>query len=224
LQGGKPFVRPFFKIRVLRLLNLERDFLSTLRLFIAVNLPQSICQGLAGLGRQMEAFGLGLRWVKPNAMHLTLRFLGCVEEDCLPAIKGAMDKAAFGREAFWLEARGLGAFPGAGNARVVWAGVHGGVEALKGLAASLDDALEQAGFARENRPFKAHLTIGRAKARPNPRALAEAIAKLGHYCLPPFLVDEAILYQSELKPSGPVYTALHRAKLKTASELLEAQK
>ena len=198
--------------------------MAALRLFIALDLPQSLCQSLAGLGRQMGQMGLGLRWVKQDAMHLTLRFLGDVEHERLPAIKGAMEKAAGATEAFWLEARGLGAFPGSSNARVVWAGVHGGVQALCSLAASLEDALEEAGFERENRPFKAHLTIGRAKSRPDPRILAQAIAELGHYCLEPFPVDKVLLFQSELKPLGPVYTALHRAKLKTANALLEAQR
>jgi len=196
--------------------------LKTLRLFIAVDMPQSLCKALAGLGRDMAACGLDLRWVKPTAMHLTLRFLGAVEEGRVPEIIRAMEEAVCGREAFLLAARGLGAFPGTSNARVVWAGVQGGVQALEGLAQRLDIALEKAGFERENRPFKAHLTIGRARNRPDPKALAGAIAGLGNYSCPPFFVNELVLYKSELKPAGPVYTVLHRSQLKPVNESPEA--
>ncbi len=112
-----------------------------------------------------------------------------------------------------VSARGLGFFPGLKRARVIWVGLTGEVHPLIEYQKAMDKALAEIGLPREKRPFKGHLTLARIKGRVDPGALAEIMEEFGGFKSEPFTVGEIILFRSQLKPAGPIYTALRRVAL-----------
>lgn len=193
-----------------------------IRTFVAVELGASLRQALAqvqaGLRSRLEkAAGSGVRiqWVRPDSIHLTLKFLGDIPEERVPEIHSTLGRMAARHTRFTLDVEGLGMFPDARAPRVLWIGLvdHGG--ALQRLAADVEAALDAIGFAPEPRPFHPHLTLARIKERSREagRALS-AGGMLAHEAKPGSLAVEAVsLMQSELRPSGAVYTELHRVPL-----------
>jgi 2'-5' RNA ligase len=140
-----------------------------LRLFVAIELPDDVRDALAraidGLKRAGAADGL--RWVRPEGMHLTLKFLGATPEDAVPAINTALRVAARGTPPLRLQPDGFGAFGGRRGLRVVWAGLTGDVDTLKALAANIDAALERLRIPREERALnRTSRSPARAKAPP----------------------------------------------------------
>jgi 2'-5' RNA ligase len=134
-----------------------------------------------------------------------LKFLGEVED--VPAVQAVLETVSI--PALRLGLDGLGCFPDARRARVLWAGLCGDVEALAALAAACEDALEDLGFAREARAFHPHVTIGRVKAPHAARALAERLPTI-ELRTPPAPVQEVAFYRSTLGPRGSVYDVVAR--------------
>jgi len=165
---------------------------------------------LAAEVERLRPLARDVAWVARDNLHLTLKFLGGVEPDRLDTLAETLTTAVARRPVFALTVRGLGAFPSRTRARVLWAGVDAGA-ALATLATGIDAAVEPLGFAREARPFSAHVTLGRVREpRPNPR-LAEALALddvLGRQ-----RVVRVSLMRSELSPRGARYTELATAAL-----------
>ncbi len=162
---------------------------------------------------ELKKADLPVKWVRPENIHLTVKFLGDVNPADLEKIGSAMQTAAALSAPFTLSARGLGAFPGVKKPRVLWCGLGGDVEALARMHSSLDEALAESGFEREARKFKAHLTLGRIKGRVNAEAMIDLISRHGHMASGPFACDRLCLYQSQLKPGGPVYSRLAEVPL-----------
>jgi 2'-5' RNA ligase len=193
----------------------------SLRLFIAIELPADVRSSLERLIRSLRDAGIdrGLRWVRPEGIHITLKFLGSTDEEDLPGIIAAIRTASSSATAFELTVEGVGSFGGPRSLRVIWAGVGGDTAALGTLAASMENALEPLGFARESRRFNAHLTLARVRedASPDERARLHALLKQQ---APParasFRVSTCSLMESQLKQGGAVYTQV-------ASFPLEAQ-
>ncbi len=188
-----------------------------LRAFIAVELPPAAREAIEGVTREMRSrAGDGVRWVRPEGVHLTLKFLGDIAADSVPSISQALDRCAAPAAPFDLFLEGVGAFPNARRPRVVWIGLDGGLEPLLNLQQSIEGELEALGFARERRAFTPHLTLGRVRDRVSPaqsRALSEA---LGGVRVEPDVklpVGEVSLIKSDLQPSGAVYTRLYAAGL-----------
>ena len=176
----------------------------TLRCFIALPLPASYQQGLEQLTAKLRQ-GLRSRitWTRTGNWHLTLKFLGQTPESGLDALKVALSSVAF--EPFLLQAGQAGFFPNDKKPRVIWTGLIQGADQSRELAARIEDAVEPLGFAREQRPFRAHLTLGRVKdgARDDWRKVLET-ARAAEW--PPVEIREFVLYRSELTPQGPRYT------------------
>jgi 2'-5' RNA ligase len=186
----------------------------TLRAFIAFRLPDPIVVFIRELQAELKRRPeLRLKWVRPESIHLTLKFLGNIRPEAVDPIAAVMDETAAACPPLSLSAKGLGAFPTPKKARVVWLGLSGETHPLIGLQKELDRRLEPLGFPRETRPFKAHLTMGRAKGRVDPQALVEAITAGAESASPEFPADRLILFKSDLKPDGAVYTPLHEAPL-----------
>jgi len=184
-----------------------------MRLFIAVSLPSEVRDRLQRDGGALRAASLPVRWVSSEALHLTLKFLGEVAETRLAEIEGAMTRVAGEVAPFQLELRGLGAFPNVRNPRVIWVGVQAPPE-LARLAAGLEEGMAGLGFPREDRPFSAHLTLGRAEraARAGDfRPLAGLVADF------PFRAEvearSADLMRSHLSPRGARYERVLAAPL-----------
>jgi 2'-5' RNA ligase len=183
-----------------------------IRSFVAVSISEEI-RKLAGafvetLGREVH----GVRWVKPENLHLTLKFLGDVSEGQLPELKTALDGAAGHHRPFSLGFGGAGVFPPRGRPRVVWIDLAAGAGEMAALQADVEGGLEPLGFPPEGRPFSPHLTIGRAGKSGDPRALSSALAAAGDISWGECVVDRVHLMRSDLFPTGPRYSILHEAR------------
>jgi 2'-5' RNA ligase len=186
------------------------------RLFIAAELPPAVKQALAQAQELLRRDRPPVRWGAPEAMHLTLRFLGDTPAEQIPAIEQAMRDGLAGHAPMTLRLRGLGAFPNARRPSVVWAGVGGDTAALERAQAALEAGLAAIGMPAEPRPFRAHLTLGRVRRD----APATQVERLGAaiQAAPPFPalewpVERAILFRSELRAEGPIYTELVERRL-----------
>jgi 2'-5' RNA ligase len=180
----------------------------TVRAFIAIPLPKEVIERIRELGEQLKKDRLPIRWVKPENIHLTMKFLGDIPESSVLKILREMKKISNNFSSLNLFAKGIGVFPGVKRPRVLWVGVRGDLEKLAQILTDLEQNLEKIGFPRETRPFKSHLTIGRMKRRVDPVKLAETMKSGSDFSSPHFRVKEIVLFQSKLKPSGAQYTRL----------------
>jgi RNA 2',3'-cyclic 3'-phosphodiesterase len=188
-----------------------------MRVFIAVPLPEAASREVTALVESVKAAGdpevRDVRWVRLDGLHLTLRFIGQVAEDRLTAIGEAMNRVAAATAPFDVEMVGAGAFPSVGRPRALWLGVGAGTEGLAAAAAAVDEQLATTGLDRNERPYRAHLTVARAdgiRAGPDvARRLVEAAA--GRRTR--FRADEIVLFQT-IQGGGPArYERLSTARL-----------
>jgi len=177
------------------------------RLFVAVTIAPEVADRLCRSQTELAAALSDVRWIKRESLHLTLKFLGQVDERKVEAVRKAVAAAVAPLPRFTISCRGLGVFPGIRRPRVIWAGLEGA--ALAALAEAADAALEPLGFPREAREFKPHLTIGRWRegARGGDQLRGE-IERWRHHDFGASAVDGAVLFQSVLKRGGAEYTAL----------------
>ncbi len=189
-----------------------------IRTFIAIELDDAAKRALGEAQTRLkrERAARLVRWVAPDNIHLTLKFLGNVEAGRLPALQNAVADACAGFSPFTLSLRELGAFPNLSRPNVVWVGLQGEVEIAARLAEKIDAACAALGFPREPRPFAPHLTLGRVKkdARADDqRFVGEMIANAQANGRAEIHVTRVSVMQSELRPSGSVYTRLFEAGL-----------
>ncbi len=183
------------------------------RAFIAIRLPDDVIEHLRQVQSGLKKESWPVKWVEPGNIHLTLKFLGNVSRSALDDISAAMQSAAGSYEPLMLAASGLGAFPGVRKPRVLWAGVNGDLDTLAKLHAALEEELSKLGIEKEGKKFKGHLTLGRIKGKVNPESVIDAVKRYGGSTSREFKADCLRLYQSELKPSGPIYKELFKAAL-----------
>ena len=183
--------------------------MKTLRVFIAFELPDDTVLCLKKIQSALKQAGIRLRWVQPGNMHLTLKFLGDIPAEGCSEIEAAIDAATDGFKPLNLHLKGLGVFPGIKNARVLWTGLGGEVSALLNFQRLLDNHLADRGFPIEKRSFKAHLTLGRVNQKIDPRHLLDAIRTCGDFEPENFSTHRIVLFKSDLKPTGAVYTPLY---------------
>lgn len=156
---------------------------------------------------------LSASWVAAENLHLTLKFLGGVDEARVPAVIDALRAAVAGHRPFEIEVTGLGAFPSAARPRVLWAGVTTGHEAMTTLADAVETALARLGFPREDRAFSPHITFARIREQRRAPALAEALSIAATQRFGRVTVREVTLMRSDLSPRGARYTPLASAPL-----------
>jgi 2'-5' RNA ligase len=185
----------------------------TIRTFIAIEIPKTVISKIRELQDVIKAYGFKIRWVRAENIHLTLKFLGDIEEIKINEIAKAVSKAVEKYSPISLKAKGIGVFPGIKRPRVLWVGLSGQLEALVKLQQTLDENLIALGFSREERPFKGHLTMGRIKDKIDVKKLGDALMAFRRFESETFTADQIILYKSELTPSGAVYTGLASALL-----------
>jgi RNA 2',3'-cyclic 3'-phosphodiesterase len=165
-------------------------------------------QRLGGEIERLRQVAGGVGWVAPENLHITLKFLGRVEEARLGLVQRCLDRAAAGIERFEIAIERLGAFPAPTRPRVIWAGVDQGAEPLSALADRVERELAEMGFAPEARGFTPHVTLGRVgEPRRNP-ALAAALERAGATMFGAVRVDRLSLMRSDLSPRGARYTEL----------------
>ncbi len=180
------------------------------RLFIAIELSKQQKEEVLKLQQKLKGFLEGVSWVKPEGMHLTLKFLGDTEPDLIDNIKKAMDNSVVSVNQFKLAIGYSGVFPSVHKARVMWIGVREGETALKHLAQNLDINLSSYGFKPEKRSYKPHLTIGRIR-RPIPVHLIKRfIEQENSFYTSSSIAEEIVLFESQLTPKGSIYTVLYK--------------
>jgi 2'-5' RNA ligase len=180
-----------------------------IRAFIAVELDDAVRRAAAEVARALREGPAGdrVRWVRPDNLHVTLRFLGDVESARVPSIARALREAVAGLRSFRMQLGRVGGFPLARRPRVVAIAV-GPREPLEQLAEAVERAVVKEGLEPEKRRFRPHLTLGRASGRALPPVTAPVTA--GGESL---VVDEIVLFRSELERSGAIHTPLERIAL-----------
>ena len=177
-----------------------------MRLFVALDIPEVVRRNLADVMMTLRAAAPGARWVRAEGMHLTLKFIGHVPPEKLEPIRGALGAIRL-QAPVEIRFRGLGFFPSERRPRVFWAGMEA-TPNLEELAANLEGRLEPLGIAREQRPFKPHLTLARfTEPRPAPKLL-DAVRSLPGTEFGEMRTSEFRLFESRLKPTGAEYTVL----------------
>ncbi len=182
-----------------------------IRTFIAIDLPEPVQGALDRFERELRGADAPVAWIKPDRIHLTLKFLGDVPPERIPEIQSALGNVSAVVRPFRLRPSGCGAFPSLGAMRVVWVGLHEEDDSLGRLQKEVEAAMVPFGFKPEDRPFKPHLTLGRVRGRQKLHALQEILMANQSFEAEAFDVDELVLYKSELRPAGAVYTPLFRA-------------
>lgn len=184
------------------------------RTFVAVEISEGIRSAAAKMIRQLAKCDANVRWVDPEKMHLTLKFLGEVDALEIPDVCRAVEEAVAGVSGFSFDVSGVGAFPKVERPRTIWLGVTSGVEELGQLHKAIENSLHKLGYPPENRRFSPHLTLGRVKhAGPELAELSEVIVSLADQSAGTVAVDEVTVFSSELTREGPVYQPLSHAPL-----------
>lgn len=181
-----------------------------LRLFVAADAPPGHLARVDKLLAPLHARLRGARWTAPEGRHITLKFLGYAAPDALGEIDEAIGRASAAVTPAEVRLGGLGAFPSARRARVLWLGIDDPHGVTTGLAGALDEALAPLGFEAEKRAFRPHLTLARFKV---PGPVETELPAQGLADLPPFRISVTTLYRSHLSPTGARYEPLRRFPL-----------
>lgn len=183
-----------------------------MRLFIALPLEAPVKDALGRIITLFKQKGGSVKWVKPDNVHLTLRFLGETDENLVNEIKQQIDEAVKSHRQVQTSIATLGGFPNLNRPRVIWVGIEQNIEALAKMARDIEHRMRSLGFEKEKKQFKAHLTLGRVRHNKGLENLTDFVKD---YRLEeiPLLFDHIVLFKSTLTPQGPIYDRLHEAKL-----------
>jgi 2'-5' RNA ligase len=188
--------------------------MARLRTFIAVDLGDAIRNRCVALQETLGRGGAEVKWVGPDNLHVTLLFLGEVDDRDLSALCGAVAEVCATLEPFVASIEGVGCFPNPRRPRVVWVGVGAGRQELVALHDALEPPLLELGcYRREERRYTPHVTLGRVRGEPGGELLGPALARQAAWKGGEVEVGEVLVLSSELRPEGPVYGVLSRAKL-----------
>jgi 2'-5' RNA ligase len=187
--------------------------MARLRTFIAVDLGKLIRDRVIALQEALARTGAEVKWVEPENLHVTLLFLGEVEDRSVPDVCRLVQSCTAQHSPFPMSVETVGCFPNARRPRVLWVGVGAGVQPLCALHDELEIPLQDLGYRREERRYTPHITLGRVKSDRPAADLAAALAKKADWKAGETTVHELLVMSSELTPQGPHYTVLSRAKL-----------
>lgn len=185
----------------------------SLRTFIAVEMSHEVRARAQQLVGRLQETGAKVTWVKPEAMHLTLKFLGEVELIDIPAVCEAVTGAVGDLPPFEIDVQGAGAFPSAGRPRTIWLGVGRGEAELVELHTAVERALAGLGYRQENRRFRPHLTLGRVRGDRDLAALGRLVTQHADFVGGVSSIDDVVVFSSELEPGGPLHEPLAVAPL-----------
>jgi len=185
-----------------------------IRSFIAIEIPQSLKARIEELQKGLRRTEADVKWVSPQGIHLTLKFLGNIRQEDVERISQAVGPIVSAWEPFEVRIQGMGRFPSSRNPRVIWVGLDQGKENVHSLQQAIEGKTGELSFPPEGRPFSPHLTLGRVRSPRGRMALAQALEKNKEVEVGTFRVNEVFLFQSELKPTGAVYTKLRDFRMK----------
>ncbi|MDI6793364.1 MAG: RNA 2',3'-cyclic phosphodiesterase [bacterium] len=184
-----------------------------IRCFIAIPLTQEIKEELVNIQEKLKKSDAGVKWVSPDSIHLTLKFLGDIPRIRLSSVSKMIKEVAHKKTWFEMSLSSLGAFPSIGKPRIVWIGIEDGQEELKELAEKLDLKLRSIGLPGEEREFVPHLTLGRVKKLDNRDKLVEIIHSIKAVFTEKMQVTKINLMKSQLTSTGPIYSVISTAHL-----------
>ena len=187
------------------------------RLFVACEVPDEVKQAIGEVIETLRGrSGNAVRWIRPEGVHVTLKFLGEVPVKQLPAIKLAIQEATVGHSPFELEFSSIGTFGGREGLRIMWVGIAGDVLRLEALVRAVNAALAVVGFEPERRPFRPHLTLGRVRDEISTRQRAEIEVAVGKMDVPPsaWRTPQVSLMRSRLTAQGAFYDVIATFPLK----------
>lgn len=193
---------------------------TVMRTFIAIDLTPGLRRQVEGVQRRLirqltaQKLDRTVRWVASHNIHLTLQFLGEIEETQVPFLVARLEEVVGRHDPIQLRIEGLGCFPNYNRPNVIWCGVAGTLQALARLQSEVAAATHDAGIQGDDKPFKPHLTIGRTQRNATGNqlrsvgAVVAALAALPSQESETESIGEVILYKSDLTPNGPIYTRL----------------
>ncbi len=180
-----------------------------IRSFLAFELPESIKTVVTRVSAEIRKSSLDVRWVKPESIHLTVVFMGDVQPGHIPSMGESLGAVCANYGSFSISLKPMGCFPNIRNPRVIWLGLDGDLERMSLFRDDLQAALLPFGIKEEDRAFRPHLTLGRFK-KPGKRQteLEQMLEKYRDLSSPACTLDELVLFRSDLKPGGSVYTKM----------------
>ena len=187
------------------------------RAFIAIELSPTIIDNIRKVQDELKKGTSQVAWVKPENIHLTIRFLGDIKTDIINDINKIIELAASQLSNFKLSIKRIGAFPKIDNPRVIWVGVEDDSD-LSRLYNEIENGLVALGFKKEERSFKPHLTLGRIRILKKRQELREMLERFADTNLGNFAVLGISLFKSKLTPTGAIYTKVKEVKLKTGEK------
>jgi 2'-5' RNA ligase len=185
----------------------------SIRSFIAIETPPEVKADIVKVQEGLRTTNADVRWESIEKFHITLKFLGNVEEPRLNTLADRLQEALGAFAPFNITYQGVGCFPNQHHPRVVWIGAENEDGTLSRIQETIEEAAEQMGFQREERQFHPHITIGRVKGSKNLKAL---VSELGNASFAPHaaIIRDVLLMKSDLKSTGSVYSALRTYQLK----------
>ena len=185
-----------------------------IRSFLAFDIPKDVQQKLGRLISDFSKREKDVRWLQPENLHVTMKFFGDVEEELLLGdISKEIEKVTAAARSTTLECQGLGVFPNWKYPRIIWAGFIGDTEPVLELKSKIDSALAGFPLKPDQRQFRLHLTIGRAKEIKGTSQLVQLINGLGPISFGKVKIDHLTIYKSVLTREGSIYTALRRFEI-----------
>lgn len=181
-----------------------------IRTFLALELPISVRETIVQTQKGLQCQLPSSSWTRPQALHITLKFLGDTPEDLIDILKLSVGEALKGMESFPITLEGVGVFPNSHAPRILWLGVSSGKIALENLATEIDKVVSPFGFPPERKPFHPHVTLARVKR--NHKEFGQKLDQLkilqNPFKFGSMMVQSLTLFRSELQPTGSVYTCL----------------
>jgi RNA 2',3'-cyclic 3'-phosphodiesterase len=186
-----------------------------MRVFVAVDIDETIQSALAELQNNIRADAHlekgEATWVKPNLMHLTIKFLGEIEDERTQEVCATVEQVAASHKAFDVDIANVGTF--GRPAKVLWVGIGENSPEMSGMQKDMEEAFAKAGWPKEERGFSGHLTLCRIKSFKAAKKLPQTASHYANVPLGRQKIDAICVYKSQLTPDGPVYTLLHKSKL-----------
>ena len=182
--------------------------MSKIRSFVAIPLNADIISCIEEMQEELRSLPADVKWVRPQSIHLTLKFLGNIEESEIGNIAQKIQHVTNGYKSWSMLVKNLGTFPSPRNPRVVWVGMEDKSGQIITLQNQIEQELVKLGFEKERRKFSPHLTLGRVRSPKGKKYLLQHLTEKKEKVFGEILVDRVVLFRSDLKPTGAIYTAL----------------
>lgn len=185
-----------------------------IRCFAAITLPETVKNRLWDAVAVLRDIGCDIKWVSKENLHLTMKFLGYVPEVSVKEIESKLMELSITQQAFNFKLKGTGIFPDNKNPRIIWIGISEGKEELASLQKKIDIYLSTIGFKKENKPFSAHITMGRIRSNRGMASLISTLETLKNLEFANIEAQKISLMRSDLKPTGAQYSTIAEFNLK----------